>query len=211
MVRYYKELATRVCKANQVPEAPIEILDFGDGLFGYDAGIRTRDAVFHSLVRSNPNHLERVTEYGRETETRIRKMINDRHADPAELLDALIDHGAVQLPFCLPSAVLMDRHKSSPLDRPSGDLWLDECAGRWLETHWLGSELTAIQLIDLLRQPLNPIIFHHAVGSSCGTSRAARRSRRLRIVGPLRRLNSRDIPILPEKPDTGIDDSGYLP
>jgi hypothetical protein len=74
--------------------------------------------------------------------------------NPVELFETLLMHSAVQLPFCIPSAVMKDRYQSMPVDRAIGDVWLDELAEEWIAQSRLGNSLTPVELIDILRQPL---------------------------------------------------------
>jgi broad specificity phosphatase PhoE len=152
-IEYYRQLAFRVSEANLTPTVHFRCFDIEKGLFGYSAGIRQRDRVFHELIQRAPQHLAAVTEFGWETERRMAEAVNGLGSrSPDEILRLLILHGAAQLPFSIPmSNARMDRYHSNATDNhPTANL-LDQLLTEIDQRVGLGIGMN--EMTTLLRQP----------------------------------------------------------
>lgn len=151
---YYRALAFRVHDANLTPPAHFRCIDLADGRFGYTAGIRRRDGLFHEKVARSPEHLAEVSRFGWRVDAEFLDVVESLEGrDPDDVLDTLILHSAVQIPFSMPLAgVHMDRFQSEPVDGHGGpgmiERFLDEV--RQL-TGWADS---VSGMLSLMRQPL---------------------------------------------------------
>jgi len=156
-IEYYRQLAFRVADANLTPPTHFRCFNIDNGLFGYSAGIRQRDRVFHKLIQTTPQHLAAVTDFGWETERRMADAVAcfDKYS-PDEILSLLILHGAVQLPFSIPmNNARMDRYHSTATDNhPTANL-LEEFLMEIDQQVGLGVSLNEITM--LLRQPTSTL------------------------------------------------------
>lgn len=152
-IEYYRQLAFRVSEANLTPPTHFRCFDIEKGLFGYSAGIRQRDRVFHQLIQKCPQHLAAVTEFGWETERRMAEAVKCLDSrSPDEILHLLILHGAVQLPFSIPmNNVRMDRYHSKATDNHPTVNLLDELLTEI--DQWAGLGIGINEMATLLRQP----------------------------------------------------------
>jgi probable phosphoglycerate mutase len=151
---YYQALAFRVHEANGTPPVYFRCLSLADGRFGYSVGIRHRDRLFHEALQRDPDHLPRVTALGWEVEARMGRLVAelDRH-EPERVLDELVLHGAVQLPFSIPMAgARMDRYQSEPVDGLATEGLLERFLVEVLRQLEGGRSLE--ELLGLLRLPL---------------------------------------------------------
>jgi len=156
-IKYYRQLAFRVAEANLTPSTYFRCFSIDKGLFGYSAGIRQRDRVFHELIQKTPQHLAAVTEFGWETERRMAESIKCLDSRlPNEILSLLILHGAVQLPFSIPmNNARMDRYHSNAMDNhPTANL-LEELLMEVDQQVGLGVGLH--EMTTLLRQPTSTL------------------------------------------------------
>jgi broad specificity phosphatase PhoE len=173
-VAYYKGLAFRVAEANRTEPAYFRCFDLGDGKFGYSLGIRHRDRLFHERVREKPEHLAEVTAFGWDVERRMAEFAEGLEGrNPAEVLDLLTLHGAVQLPFSIPmNTARMDRYQSTASDGHPARPLLEELAGSVSRS--LGQTSSPTEIIDLLRQPRRTLSVIEALSALEALQRAAR-------------------------------------
>jgi hypothetical protein len=159
---YYCRLAFEVHIANRTPPTFFRCFDLADGRFGYSVGIRHRDRIFHECLLKDSAHLGRVTRFGWETEIRMRGIAGSLGArNPNEVLDALVLHGAVQLPFSIPMAgSAMDRYRSDPVDEPPEEGLLEGFLSCVLARLSVPVDVSVVR--DLLRQPLRTFSASHA-------------------------------------------------
>ncbi|NLS78416.1 MAG: hypothetical protein GXY76_14250 [Chloroflexi bacterium] len=154
VIHFYKQIAFRIPEANCTSAPPFRLVVFGPGDFGYTAGIRQRDETFHERTRQNPALLDRVTDFGWDVEHRMAQMVAaPGSVEPAQLLDQLTLHAAVQAPFSMPvGRRLHARYNSVPLDGYNPSAWFLEFFGT------LPQELTdgqkAQQIAQLLYVPV---------------------------------------------------------
>lgn len=125
---YYRMLAFGVHVANQTQASFFRSFELSDGRLGYSVGIRHRDRVFHDKLRSDLRHLEEVIAFGWMVEEHLAKLVcNLESTDNAFILEQLVLHGAVQLPFSIPmDGSFMSRFRSKPLDSVPSKGMLEE-------------------------------------------------------------------------------------
>jgi len=150
---YYRQLAFRVHEANLTEPAYFRCVDLADGRFGYTSGIRLRDRLFHERIARDPEHLVAVTRFGFEVDARFLDMMTTLGCRrPEEVLDELVLHSAVQIPFSMPLAgVHMDRFRSEPVDGHGGPGMIERFLGEVISEGRL--PMTVEALLAILRHP----------------------------------------------------------
>jgi len=160
-VEYYKKLAPMVSQANLTEELNIQIFDIAEGYFGYDSNIRKRDVKFLEKIKNDISFLKDVTKYGYKIENEISILIKDVEDGKYvfenikdKLFNLLVLHGAVQLPFSIPTSGSKDRHKSISVDKTVQLKYFDELADKWIAQSGLSDFNSGVDLITFLRTPV---------------------------------------------------------
>jgi len=153
-IQYYKKLAPTVSKVHFLKDFNINCFTLEKGIFGYCKKIRNRDKVFHNLIKENISYLIKVKDYGWEIERKIEVKIKQKNVKLNELFDLLIIHGAIQLPFSIPTLALKDRFNSFAVDSEKENTYFDTLADNWISISKIELFNSGVEMIDFLRKPI---------------------------------------------------------